>query len=35
MGFVPPKKFSWRPYTASLHHVYIHLSYFALKTTVM
>ena len=26
------KNFSWRPYTGSLHHVNIHLSYSALKT---
>jgi len=31
MGFVPPKKFSWKPYTGSLQPVNIHLSYFALK----
>jgi len=27
MGFVPPKNFSWRPYTYSLHHVNIHLQW--------
>jgi len=32
MGLVPPKKNSWRPYTGSLHHINIHLSYSALKT---
>jgi len=31
MGFVSPKQFSWGPYTGSLHHVNIHLSYSALK----
>jgi len=32
MGFFRLKKFSWRPYTGSLHHVNIHLSYSSLKT---
>jgi len=32
MGFVPPKKLSWRLYTGSLHHVNIHLWYSAFKT---
>jgi len=27
-------RFSWRPYTGSLHHVNIHLSYSALNTNV-
>jgi len=34
MGFVPPKKYSWRPYTGSLHHVNMHLSYSAQSSTL-